>query len=630
MATFVAGTLAQATVVQALFDSLIERLVNRVSREIPSVIENSIKQYAIDNMSNINAQAANHVSHHHALLLNELNTQTDGQKNAKDGTNDSKDDMFWVNSVLKLVDERLKTLEILQMADLNVSLSHLSDAKHALHMNNVKRFKYFIEQSYLKAREALYKLENHLLYKVYVYSILIFDGFMMFSDYGEDLFAGLCFIQKLLSEIQSDQALNEALNKSLNAWRWNTFDKTLIGHCILFSTKIASLVRAVKNRINDQQSPSIKHRQVDKQTKQLKSLFYEIQNNCTVLKTVDTEHDQKYDYQHDTVQDIDSWIPNVWSGYFFGTNNRSQNVVIAPKHYLNLFQIAIKNTEHDGAQGSLWFCESTNFIYEYFGDSKMWLTVSDSLLFDYYYHNELNNKQNKVSKVKKRFNIKAFNDHFNKYMIGDRLIIRKKWVSIHPKLKLLLKDCLRQKVKNITTLDLSFNDKMFGISGTKYICNAVNIAQSTVNTLKLTKNDLNFQCIQLFVISLLSINRYSALQVLNISYNAGIEDDSIYLLLNKGIATKCPHLSTLYVQWTNITDLSAKYIVSFYESNPYHALSQWYLNGNQKISPQGAVVLNAALQGILIHRRRIMINISDCKINVSHLVKFDKRLVVNN
>ena len=116
--SIVTAALAQNTVIQALFDSLIERLVNRVSNEIPMVIEQSIKKYAMDNMNNRNKQ-------HQGLLLEDLSTKQISQKDEK-STKVSEDARF-CNSVLKLVDERLKTLEILQMSDMNVSLSHLSD-----------------------------------------------------------------------------------------------------------------------------------------------------------------------------------------------------------------------------------------------------------------------------------------------------------------------------------------------------------------------------------------------------------------------------------------------------------------------------------------------------------------------
>merc|ERR1712129_66550 len=154
-----------------------------------------------------------------------------------------------------------------------------------------------------------------------------------------------------------------------------------------------------------------------------------------------------------------------------------------------------------------------------------------------------------------------------------------------------------------------------------------------IKILKIAKNDLDFKCVQLFVISLLSTPRMfcCSLIELNISYNVAIGDDALYLLLNKGIANKCPSLKTLYVQWTNVSSLSARYIVEFYTKLPYHSLSQLYLNGNKRMTSEGAIVLNACLQGILKERTDIVINISDCidAINVSKLIKFDSRLIVN-
>ena len=43
------------------------------------------------------------------------------------------------------IEQKLAQIEVLQMSDLNVSLSHLSDAKHALARSNTKRFEWFIE-----------------------------------------------------------------------------------------------------------------------------------------------------------------------------------------------------------------------------------------------------------------------------------------------------------------------------------------------------------------------------------------------------------------------------------------------------------------------------------------------------
>ena len=115
-AQVVVATLANNTVVQALFDSLVERLMSRMTKEIPSAIEASIKKYAMDK----NAVEQRAMTRHHALLLNEVKQQDDG-----DTVNDKEisNDLFFCNSVLKLVDERLKGLELLTMSDLNVSLS---------------------------------------------------------------------------------------------------------------------------------------------------------------------------------------------------------------------------------------------------------------------------------------------------------------------------------------------------------------------------------------------------------------------------------------------------------------------------------------------------------------------------
>merc|ERR1712228_372698 len=255
-------------------------------------------------------------------------------------------------------------------------------------------------------------------------------------------------------------------------------------------------------------------------------------------------------------------------------------------------------------------------------------------LFDYYFHKKI--KQNETLKLNKNVKLIAFNDHFSKYVIGNKLVLRKKWISLHPKLKNLLIDDLTHgsiqygNVQRIKTSDLSFNDVGFGLNGMKFVCDTIN--KSSVQILKIAKNDLDFKCIQLFVISILSTpkNHFCALTELNISYNLKIDDNALHLLLNKGIAQKCHNLKTLYVQWTSISSLATKYIVEFYTKLPYHSLSELYLNGNKNITSQGAIVLNAALQGILKERKDVVINISDCKqINVSKLIKFDHRLIVN-
>ncbi len=114
---------------------------------------------------------------------------------------------------------------------------------------------------------------------------------------------------------------------------------------------------------------------------------------------------------------------------------------------------------------------------------------------------------------------------------------------------------------------------------------------------------------------------------LNVSYNGHIGDDSLHLLLNKGIAAKCPLLTTLYAQWTAIGDLSCKYIVAFFQQNPLHSLCTLYLNGCKRISSEGAVLINAMLQGLLMERKEMSVNLSDCNINIPRLVRFDKRLI---
>merc|ERR1712228_30101 len=118
-----------------------------------------------------------------------------------------------------------------------------------------------------------------------------------------------------------------------------------------------------------------------------------------------------------------------------GVNNKAKNVILAPKHYLNLFKISLNDDKNDQ---NLWHCNETGLIYEYFEEDKMWLTVSDSLLFDYYFHKKI--KQNETLKLNKNVKLIAFNDHFSKYVIGNKLVLRKKWISLHPKLKNLLID----------------------------------------------------------------------------------------------------------------------------------------------------------------------------------------------
>ena len=184
----------------------------------------------------------------------------------------------------------------------------------------------------MKAREALYKMGNRILYKIYVYSILCFDGFFLFSEFGRDLRGGLLFIRKLLNEMQCDELLNVKLTESLKSWRWNSFDKTLIAHSVLFGVKICGLVRAIRNRIGDEQRTQSVTQSVakkkDQSTKDLKALFSEIEANCTVLRQ--TENDKENEMamtmsmamgsmngnkgkeDDDDILDLDSWIPDIW------------------------------------------------------------------------------------------------------------------------------------------------------------------------------------------------------------------------------------------------------------------------------------------------------------------------------
>ena len=334
------------------------------------------------------------------------------------------------------------------------------------------------------------------------------------------------------------------------------------------------------------------------------------------------------------------FIHSVFSkGHFFGICDHRKTVQIAPKHYLRLFSLseslmAEEEKEQEEKARNLWLCPSTHSIFEYKADRRMWLSVTDALCFDYYFHLRLD----AVDRLRPKFNAKAFDDHFSGFMISDRLIIRKKWASIHPKLRLLLRDCLcrhgpsslNDNVRSIRTLDVSFNDDRFGLNGTKFIGNVLNSKHCSISTLKMAKNGLDFQCIQLLTISLLSIPNpsFSSLIELNVSYNGQIGDDSMHLLLNKGIAAKCPQLRTLHAQWTSISDLSCKYIVSFFQQNPFHSLCSLYLNGSKQITSGGAVLINAMLQGLLIERKEFSVNLSDCNINISRLIRFDKRLIV--
>lgn len=308
-ASLVAATLANNTVVQALLDSLVERLLNRVSTEVPKAIEASIAKYAMDRED----EQQRAMTRHHALLLNEVKQQHQG-KGKGSGAVQHHDDspsnsLYFCNSVLKLVDDRLKGLELLTMADLKVALSHLGDAKHALSRGNVKRFRFFIEESYLKSREALYKMGGRILYKIYVYSILCFDGFLLFSEFGADLRGGLLFIRKLLHEMQCDDTLNAKLTESLKSWRWSSFDKTLIAHSVLFGVKICALIRAIANRMTHDATCSMKKKENNQSTKDLKALFSEIEPNCTVLRQTEDE-DEKF--ENDDILDLEGWIPDVW------------------------------------------------------------------------------------------------------------------------------------------------------------------------------------------------------------------------------------------------------------------------------------------------------------------------------
>jgi len=645
---------ASSTVVAALFDSLIERIMVRMSNDIPSIIENSIKQYAADNMHQIKANHGIMHMNHHGLLLKELSSQDDKKTNSPQTENEN--DVFFCNAVLKLVDERLRSLEVLQISDLNVALSHLSDAKHALNLNNIKRFKYFIEQSYMKARESLYKIGDlkYILHKVYCYSIIVFAGFFLFSEFGSNLLDGLAFIFKVTKEIQSDSALNGILNKSLNAYYWNKYDRVLVSHCCLFSVKLSSLIRAIHGKLKTYNQNITKYNGNDENVKQLKQLFHDLQSNCTVIKkskfdsqTIgpfgtddddeeeqdNNDDEQRYQQYIELITDLDQWMPSIWTGHFFGVSAATAAtgaISLPPKYFLTLF--GIKKVDNGD---NLWLCESNNCIYEYFEESNMWLsTISDSLLFEYYYHFvfKAQKKLEQEISIDKKYNVTAFNDHFKKFITDEhRLIIRKHWKSLHPKLKLLLKTVLLQNKRIITVLDLSFNGKDFGLDEMKFVCNITNAHNTSLRVLKLAKNDLDFKCIQLLVISFFSIlprhRNYSKLMEINIAYNTNVDDNAFNLLLNKGIALKCPHLKMFYVQWCQLTDLACKYCVQFYENYRYHSLSQLYMNGNSMITANGAIVLNAMLQGLCLPRSDININISDCNV-YSMSIKLDKRLII--
>ena len=341
---------------------------------------------------------------------------------------------------------------------------------------------------------------------------------------------------------------------------------------------------------------------------------------------------------------IDSWIPNICNGYFFGVSSSHKNVEIESKHYLNLFKLSesIKRINCCGDENLFYLKGDCNFIYQYFESKNMdlyirfiiiWLFISEKKFKNNDDDDKNNNNKNK--------NIVAFQDHFSKYLFGDgnRLIIGKNWKLIHPKLKILLQNCLinnnnfylKQNIHNIQLLDVSYSDVDFGINGIKWLGNIVNNKNSTIKILKMSKCGLTFKCCQLLTICLLSMgdNLYSNLVELNISYNYDINDASIYLLLNRGINKKCINLRKLYIQWLSLTDLSCKYIVEYYSDSDLNSnkLIEIYLNGNKNITIEGAIILNGLLQGMLIKNRNVLFNLTDCQINVSSIVKFDPRLL---
>ena len=273
------------TMVQALFDSLIEKVLDRVSDDLPTILHSSIRQAISSNQTYSNhsslqqysSQSINNIdnpsSASHSLIqaangshvsTNGLNgstsSLTEEQKSMSNSNNNTSSSdkniptlqLQFCDSVLNLVEKKLAQIEVLQMSDLNVSLSHLSDAKHALSRGNMKRFEWFIEQSYMKAREAQYKVPNDI-YRIYVYSLLIFNGFLIFSDFGKDYVSGLSHIMKCLSEINFDNSLNTKLDNSLKSYfYWTQEEKCLIAHSTLFSCKVSALIRAIQYKIRFQ------------------------------------------------------------------------------------------------------------------------------------------------------------------------------------------------------------------------------------------------------------------------------------------------------------------------------------------------------------------------------------------
>ncbi|ETO28858.1 hypothetical protein RFI_08259 [Reticulomyxa filosa] len=284
------------------------------------------------------------------------------------------------NKVLKIVEQKLQSIQILQMSDLNVSLSHLSDAKLALQRNQMQRFQYFIEQSYGKAREAQHKVTD-CVSKIYVYSLLLFNGFLIFSDFGMDFLSGLSYIQKMLGEIHYDTTLTSKLKEALSSYfYWTNNQKILIAHCVLFSTKISALIRSIANKIETEhffrqkyqyqyrklleqqrnkshsshqsrplsdeallkipvplkplsiamQSPSNNYQLNREKLIQSKYVWQTFQDShasgALWEEKNDLDENDKYHLNMTSLNeletrkllDIDDWAPNVWNGLFFG------------------------------------------------------------------------------------------------------------------------------------------------------------------------------------------------------------------------------------------------------------------------------------------------------------------------
>ena len=158
-----------------------------------------------------------------------------------------KQSLIDLSQYIVIIKEQIDSLStLIQDSDFKEAMNWFKEAWTALSGKNIELFKNCVSKSYDKSMAAITRIQSNPCNLLGAYSVKIFCGFCIFSNYGENILLGLQHINDTLNELNNHSLLDKSLYNivSSNIF-WKYHQREFVTNVVRFSVSVRSFVKNI-------------------------------------------------------------------------------------------------------------------------------------------------------------------------------------------------------------------------------------------------------------------------------------------------------------------------------------------------------------------------------------------------